>query len=52
MMLYHYVGNDYVGRLQVKEKDGSYGNLETHLTDIELEINNRGEEGTSGECNK
>ena len=52
MMIYLYVGHDHVGRLQVRETDGSDANLETHMTDIELAISNRGEEATSGECNK
>ena len=37
-----------IGRRQVNSENGSDQNFETHLTDIKLEISNRGEQDTLG----
>ena len=41
-----------IGRRQVNSENGSDQNLETHLTDIKLEISNRGEQDTLGKFHK
>ena len=40
------------GRRKLKDEDGSNQNLEAYLTDMELEITNRGEQATLGKHNK
>ena len=43
---------DSAGRRELKYEDESNQNLETYLTDMELEITNRGEQATLGKHNK
>ena len=43
---------DSAGRRKLKDEDGSNQNLETYLTDMELEITNRGVQATLGRYNK
>ena len=43
---------DSAGRRKLKDEDVSNQNLETYLTDMELEITNRGEQATLGKYNK
>ena len=43
---------DSAGRQELKYEDESNQNLETYLTDMELEITNRGEQATLGKHNK
>ena len=43
---------DSAGRRELKYEDESNQNLKTYLTDMELEITNRGEQATLGKHNK
>ena len=43
---------DSAARRKLRDEDGSNQNLEAYLTDMELEIINRGEPATLGNHNK
>ena len=43
---------DSAGRRKLKDEDGSNQNLEAYLTDMKLEITNRGEQATLGKHTK
>ena len=43
---------DSAARRKLRDEDGSNQNLEAYLTDMELEITNRGEQATLGKHNK
>ena len=43
---------DSAARHKLRDEDGSNQNLEAYLTDMELEITNRGEQATLGKHNK
>ena len=43
---------DSAARRKLRDEDGSNHNLEAYLTDMELEITNRGEQATLGKHNK
>ena len=43
---------DSAARRKLRDEDGSNQNLEAYLTDMELEITNRGEPATLGNHNK